>query len=137
MNSISIIRDSSMTIYPLAGPHYLNFSNQLMAIRSSSGFSHFRPGAFHIALQTHKTIYTIRRVEEKKNKQARTWVSYKHKKGEVCDTFVWFSVHLAIMSMYPSEISTQPPGMLTHLLALTDLASEFTGPKGLSSWCNG
>ena len=47
-----------LTMYPLAGPHYLNLLNQLMAIRSSSGFSHLRPRAFHIALQTHKTEYT-------------------------------------------------------------------------------
>ena len=29
-----------------------------MAIRSSCGFSHLRPGAFYIALQTHKTQHT-------------------------------------------------------------------------------
>ena len=44
-----------VTIYSLTGPHYLNLVNQLMASRSSSGFSHLRPGVFHIDLQTHKT----------------------------------------------------------------------------------
>ena len=47
-----------VTIYPLAGPHNLNLLNQLMAIRSSSSFSRLRPGAFHIALQTHKAQHT-------------------------------------------------------------------------------
>ena len=41
----------------LANFHYLNL-NHLMSIRSSSGFSHLQPGAFHITLQTHKTQHT-------------------------------------------------------------------------------
>ena len=48
----------SLTICPLSGPNYLNLLNQLIAIWSSSGFFHLRPGAFHIVLQTHKTQYT-------------------------------------------------------------------------------
>ena len=32
----------------MVGPHYLNFLYQLMAIRSSCGFFHLRPGAFHM-----------------------------------------------------------------------------------------
>ena len=48
-------------------------------------------------------------MEEKKNKQTRTWVSSKRKKGEVCDTFVKLSVHLqTIASVYSSEIPTKP-----------------------------
>ena len=57
-----------MTICQPAGPLYLNFLNELMAIRSSSGFNHFRPGAFHIALQTHKTQH----VQPKGWKKRRT-----------------------------------------------------------------
>ena len=50
-------------------PYYLNLLNQLMAIRSSSGFSHLQPGAFYISFKnTQDTIYTTERVEEKKNK---------------------------------------------------------------------
>ena len=38
-----------------------------IAIRLSSGFSHFRPGVFHISLQKHKTKHTQKeRVEEKR-----------------------------------------------------------------------
>ena len=54
INLLSIL----VTIHPLAGPHYLNLLNQLMAIRSSSGFSHLWPGVFHISLQTHETQHT-------------------------------------------------------------------------------
>ena len=58
----------------------------------------------------------------KKNKHVRTWVRPKCKKGEVLALF-WHSV--AIASMYSNKISTQLPGMLTHLLALADLASRY------------
>ena len=34
----------------------------------------------------------------KENKQTRTWVSSKRKKGEVCDTFVQLSVHLQVIA---------------------------------------
>ena len=58
------------TIYLLADLHYLNFSNQLMGIRSPSGFSYLWPGAFHISLQTLKTKHTQPKVEERRtNKQ--------------------------------------------------------------------
>ena len=53
---------------------------------------------------------------------SRTWVCSKRKKGEVFDTCVWFYVHLAIASVYPSEIPTHP-------LTLADLTSEATGPN--------
>ena len=118
-----------MTIYPLVGPHYLNLLNQLMAIQSSRGFSPAR-GISHCFTNTRDRTYSTKRVEEKKNKQAQTWVSSKRKKGEVFDTFLW-----AIANMYPSEIPTQPPETLAHPLALADLASEFTGPSSLLSSC--
>ena len=51
----------------------------------------------------------------KKNKQERTWVSFKCKKGEVLALF-WHSA--AIASVYPNEIPTQLPGTLTHPLEL-------------------
>ena len=66
-----------------AGPHYLNFLNQLITIWSSSGPSHVWLGAFHI-LYKHTTDTTyITKSGRKKKKQAWTWVSPKHKKGEV------------------------------------------------------
>ena len=68
-------------------------------------------------------------MEEKKNKQARTWISSKCKKEEVCDTFMRFSVHLAIGSVYPTEIPIQPLGTLTHPLTLAELACESIGPN--------
>ena len=60
----------------------------LMAIRLSSGFSHLRQGYFTFLYKHIEDNIHNREVEEKKNKQARTWVSSKRKKGEVCDTFV-------------------------------------------------
>ena len=68
---------------PLSQP-----SKLFMAIRSSSGFSHLRPGVFHISLRTHNP--QPRGWKKKKNKQSRAWVSSKRKKGEVCDTFLAF-----------------------------------------------
>ena len=47
----------------------------LIAIRSSSGFSHLRPGAFHISLQTHKTQHTQPR-GWKKREQTITDLGY-------------------------------------------------------------
>ena len=60
-----------VTVYLLTGSHYLNLQSQLMAIRSSSDFSHLRPGAFHITLQTDKTQHTQRKGWKKRrtNKQ--------------------------------------------------------------------
>ena len=62
----------------------------------------------------------------KKNKQERTWVSPKHKKGEVLALF-WHSV--VIGSVYSNRIRTQLPGTLTHPLALSDRASGSSSPK--------
>ena len=83
-----------------AGPYYLDFLYQLMAIQSHSGFSHLQPGAFHMS---YKYTTDISESERKKNKQAWTGVSSKRKKGEVLALF-WHSV--AIMSVYPNEIPT-------------------------------
>ena len=44
----------------------------------------------HCFINTQDTTCTTEKVEEKKNKQARTWVSSKRKKGEVFDTFLVF-----------------------------------------------
>ena len=102
----------------------------LIAIRSSSGFSHLLPGVFHISLWTHKTQHTQPRGWRKREKQTWTWVSSKRKKGEVCDTFALCSVHLwASASMYLSEIPSKPPGTLTHPPTLANPASESTGPS--------
>ena len=61
-----------------------------MAIRSSRGFAHLQPGAFHMFYKhTIDTTYIIES-GRKKNKQARTWVSPKHKKGEVFWTLLAF-----------------------------------------------
>ena len=74
-----------------AGPHYLNFLYQLMAIRESSGFSRLRPRAFHMFYKYTTDITCITESGRKKNKQARTWVSPKRKKGEIFGTFLAFS----------------------------------------------
>ena len=123
-----------VTIYPLAGPHYLNLLNQLVAIRLFSGFSHhLRPGAFHIALQTHKTQYIQPRgwKERRSNKHGLVLAPSARKKlvTLLCG-FLW-----AIASVYPSEIPTQSPGTLTHPLALADPASESIGPNSSRRSC--
>ena len=51
------------------GRHYLNLLYQLMAIRSSGGFSHLRPGGFHMF---YKYTTDITESGRKKNKQVRT-----------------------------------------------------------------
>ena len=52
----------------MAGPHYLNFLNQLMAVRSSSGFSHLRREAFHMFYKYTTDITYITESGRKKNK---------------------------------------------------------------------
>ena len=46
---------------PLSQP-----AKPVMAIRSSSGFSHLRPGVFHISLQKHKIQHTQKRTNNYK-----------------------------------------------------------------------
>ena len=81
---------SNVTIYPLADLHYLIFLNQLMAIRSSRGFSHLWPGAFHVFYKRKKDTTYMNESGRKKNKQVRTWVSSKRKKGEVLALYCGF-----------------------------------------------
>ena len=123
-----------MTVHYWPTPtHYLNLlnhswpSNHLVVyLISGQGYFTFLYG---------HTKHNIHNQEggRKENKQSRTLVSSKRKKGEVCDTFTLLSVHLwASMSVYSSEIPTRPPGMLTHPLTLANLASESTGPSSCS-----
>ena len=93
-----------------------------MTIWSFRRFSHLRPGAFHIALQTHKTQHT----------QPRGWKNRrtnKHGFGSSLsarrETFL--TLFGGFLWAIASKIPTQPPGTLTHPLALADLASESTG----------
>ena len=65
----------------------------------------------------------------KKNKQARTRINPKYKKGEVFGTFLAFCASVAATSVYSNKIPAQLPGTLTHPLALADLASGSTGPN--------
>ena len=64
-----------------------------------------------MSLRTHKTQHTQQR-EWEKREQSWTWVSSKRKKGEVCDAFVLFSVHLQAIE---SDIPTKPQTNATHL----------------------
>ena len=54
-----------------AGPHYLNFLYQPMAIRSSNGSSHLRQGAFHMFYK-YTTDITYVYNQEWKKEQTRT-----------------------------------------------------------------
>ena len=76
------------------------------------------------------TTYITERIEEKKKKQSRAWVSSKRRKGEVCITFMLLSVYLqAIVSVYSSEIPTKSLEMLTHPLTLSNTT---LGPHNLA-----
>ena len=77
----------------------------------------------------HTTHNIHNREDGRKEEQSRTWVSSKRKKEEVSDTFVWFSVLQIIVSVYQSEIPTQPRGTLTRPLTLANSASGSTGPS--------
>ena len=96
-----------------------------MAIQSSSGSSHLRPGAFHIFYKYTTGLTYINENGRKKNKPERTWVSPKRKKGEVLALF-WHSV--ANASEYPNEIPIPLSGTLTHHLTLANLAFWSTNP---------
>ena len=122
-------RDTPVTIYPLADSHYLNLLNHswpsdrlVVSLISGQGYFTF------LYKYTRHNVHN-QEVEEKKDKQARTWVISK------CKRFVTllcgFLVHLwANTSVYSSEIPTQPLGTLTHPLTL---ANPATGSVGLSS----
>ena len=106
-----------------------------MAIRQSSGFSHLRPGAFHMFYKYATDIAYITESGREKKKQTWTWVSPKLKEGEVLVLLWHFYASVAIASVYLSKIPTQLPGTLTHPLALADPASGSTGPNSSFSRC--
>ena len=91
---------------PPADPHYLNHSNHSwpldrLGVYLISGQEYFTFLYGH----TKHNIHT-QEGERKENKQTRTWISSKPKKGEVYDTFVQFSVHLqAIASVYSHKVT--------------------------------
>ena len=106
---------------------------QLMAIRSSNGFSHLQPGEFHIFFtNTQGTTYTTERVEEKRTNKHGLGLAPSARR----EKFVTLSKHSvllwAIASVYSSEIPTKSPGTLTHLLTLANPASGSTVPSLLS-----
>ena len=121
---------SIVTIYPLAGPHNLTLLNQLIAIRSSSGFSHLRPGAFHIALQTHKT-------QPRGLKKRRTKYRLGFAPSARREKFGHFSVVFCASVDYRERVfernSHTATRMRTHPLTLASPASGSTGPS--SSLC--
>ena len=73
------------------GPHHLNFLHQPIATLSSFGSSHHRWRGLHKFYKYTTDITYITESRRKKDKQARTWVSPKRKKGEVLALF-WHSV---------------------------------------------
>ena len=76
-----------------------------MTIRSSSGFSHFRPGAFY----TTDATYIIE-TGRKKNQKAQTWVRPKRKKGQVLGTFLAFCASVSVTSVYSNKNSHTATG---------------------------
>ena len=82
------MKDCCPTIYICANtprsadPYYLSFlkPNYSWPVIHLVGFSHLRPGALHISLQTHKTL--PRGWKKRTNEQTRGWVSSKCKRRE-------------------------------------------------------
>ena len=121
----------------LAGQLYLNLLNHVWPSDCQVVSLIFSQGYFTFLYGHQKHNIHNREGGRKENKQTRTWVSTKRKKGEVCDTFVQLSVHLqAIAGVYSSEIPTKSPGMLTHSLTLANPASGFTHPSSRLSFAD-
>ena len=99
---------------PLVGPHYLNLLNHsdrlVVSLISGQGY-------FTFLYQHTKHNIHNREVGRKRNKQTRTWVSSKRKKGEVCDTFLAFCVlSRACIRAKFRQIHQEPLG--PHILAV-------------------
>ena len=99
----------------------------LMAIRSSSGFSHFRSGVFHISLRTHKTQHTQPR-EWKKREQTNTDLGFLQAQ-EGRSLWHFPSILWAIAGVYSIKIPTKSPGTLAHPLTLANSASGSKNPS--------
>ena len=85
-------------------------------------------GRGHFTLLYKHTTYTTES-GRKENKQARTWVSPKHKKGEVFGTFLAFYASVSVTRVHSNKIPIQLLGTLTHPLALADPSSGSAGPS--------
>ena len=92
-------------------------------------------GAFHMFYKYATDIAHITESGRKKNKQARTWISPKRKKGEVFWHFSGIYASIAIASLYPSEFPLQLPGTLTLPLTLADPLSGSTSTNSFFSSC--
>ena len=110
-------------------PPHLNLLYQLMAIWSSSGFSHLRSGAYHIALQTHKTQHTQPRGREKRRTNTHGLGLAPSARREKFFLILFCGFLWVIAGVYSSENPTQPPGTLAHPFALAEQTSESTGPS--------
>ena len=100
-------------------PHYLNQPNYLSPLESSSGFSHLRPGVFHISLPTHKIHNREGGRKRRTNKHGLGLApSVRREKSLTFLCILW-----ANTSVYSSETPTKPRGMLIHFLALVNPAS--------------
>ena len=84
--------------YPLADPSISGSLNHSWLLESSSGFSHLRPGVFHISLLIRKAQQ--RGWKKRTNKQTRTWVSSKRRRGK---SVTLLCILWANASVYSSE----------------------------------
>ena len=121
-----------VTIYLLAGPHYLNLLKHLMAIQSSSGFSHLQPRVFHIALQTHKTQHTQPRGWKKRRTNKHGLGSAPSTRREKFVTLLcgfcgllWACIRAKFLHSYQER----------RLVLMSDPTSESTGPNSSLSSC--
>ena len=87
-------------------------------------------GISHCFTNTQETTYTTERVEEKKNIQARTWVSSKCKKGGVLALFCSF---LCICGLSRAFIWVKfPHNHQEHWLILSRWPTQPLGPQVLA-----
>ena len=118
----------TVTTYPLAGIHYLNLLNQLIAIRSSRGFSHLRPGDFHMLYTQQKQHIQPREWKKRRTNKHGLGLAPSARRQKFEHFYVVFCASVAIASVYPNEIPTEPPEPLIYILALANADSGSKGP---------
>ena len=111
-------------------PHYLNLLNHSWP-SDCLVVSHISSQGYFTFLYGHKK-HNIHNREggRKENKQTQTWISFKRKKREVCDTFLAF--YELSQVCIQSEILTKGSGMLTHPFTLANPPSGSTDPSSCS-----
>ena len=101
-----------------------------MSLRISSGFSHLRPEAFHIALQTHKTQHTqSRRWKKRTNKVGLRLAPSATREKSVTLLYRFLCIWLSQACIRAKFLHSHQERW--HPLALANPFSGSTGPNSL------